>query len=57
MKFEAQGVDTAGMAMELPEGLTWAVAEGSKDLGTIDEKTGVFTAGQETRTGYREPYL
>lgn len=48
VKFEAQGVDTAGMAMELPEGLTWAVAEGSKDLGTIDENTGVFTAGQET---------
>lgn len=48
VQFEAQGVDTAGMAMELPEGLTWSVAEGSKDLGTIDENTGVFTAGQET---------
>lgn len=48
VKFEAQGVDTAGMAMELPEGLTWAVAEDSKALGTINENTGVFTAGQET---------
>lgn len=48
VQFDAQGVDTAGVAMELPEGVKWALAEDSKELGTIDETTGVFTAGEKT---------
>lgn len=48
IQFEANGVDTAGMAMDLPEGTTWAVAENSKDLGTIDAATGLFTASDKT---------
>lgn len=46
--FAANGVDTAGIAMELPENVSWALAEESKTLGAIDEATGVFTAGTET---------
>ena len=48
IQFEANGVDTAGVAMDLPDGCTWALAEESKTLGTIDAATGVFTANDKT---------
>lgn len=48
VQFEAKGVDTAGIGMELPEGVKYALADDSKALGTIDENTGAFTAGQDT---------
>lgn len=48
VQFEANGVDTAGMAMDLPGGTTWAVAEECSDMGTIDAKTGIFTANEKT---------
>ena len=48
VQFEAKGVDTAGIGMELPEGVKYTLADDSKALGTIDENTGVFTAGEDT---------
>lgn len=48
VQFEAKGVDTAGFAMELPEGVTYTLAENSMDMGTIDSKTGLFTATDKT---------
>ena len=48
IKFEAKGVDTAGFAMEIPEGVKYGLADNSKDLGTIDENTGIFTANDKT---------
>ena len=48
VKFEAKGVDTAGMSMPLPKEVKWALADTSKNKGTIDPDTGVFTAGKET---------
>lgn len=48
IQFDANGVDTAGMEMELPSGVTYALAEESKTLGTIDPSTGLFTAGANT---------
>lgn len=48
VNFTATGVDTAGVAMDLPKGVVWALAEDSKNLGTIDAATGVFQAGKGT---------
>lgn len=48
VQFEAKGVDTAGAAMELPEGVEFALAEDSKALGSIDPVTGAFTASDKT---------
>lgn len=47
VQFEAKGVDTAGFAMDLPEGTTWSLAADSNDLGTIDAG-GVFKANDKT---------
>ena len=45
VQFEAVGVDASGASCDLPEtGLTWALAESSKNAGSIDPETGVFTA-------------
>ncbi len=48
VQFEAVGVDTAGFAMDLPKNVTWALAEDSKDLGSIEASTGKFTANDKT---------
>ncbi len=45
--FEAKAVDTAGMPMDMPAGLTWALAGESVDMGTMDAATGVFTAAED----------
>ncbi len=45
--FEAVGVDTAGLGTEVPEGVTWALAEASAAMGIMDPETGVLTAGAE----------
>lgn len=50
IQFKANGVDTAGIAMDIPEGTTWAVAEDSKNMGTIDADTGIFKANDKTGT-------
>lgn len=50
VQFEAKGVDTAGAAMDIPEGVKWALAEDSKNLGEIDPDTGVFSASDQTGT-------
>ena len=48
VQFDANGVDTAGIEMDLPEGVSYVLAEDSKTLGTIDAATGLFTAGEAT---------
>ena len=50
IEFSARGADPAGAAVELPEGLTWALSDDSQGLGTIDPSTGVFTANGATGT-------
>ncbi len=44
VQFSASGVDSSGGAAPLPEGLTWALAEGCDGLGSIDAATGLFTS-------------
>ena len=44
--FTAIGVDSSGTAVDMPEGVTWAVADGYESMGTIDSETGVFTANE-----------
>ncbi len=46
--FSALGVDSAGVGVALPEGLAWALAADSADMGAIDAATGLFTAGEKT---------
>ncbi len=48
IQFTAKAVDTAGMSVEMPADITWALAEESKELGTVDAATGLFTAGEKT---------
>ncbi len=48
VQFSASGIDTAGFPMDVPADATWALAEDSKDMGTIDAKTGLFIAGDKT---------
>ena len=48
VQFEANGVDTAGFEMSLPDGVKYALNEDSKSLGSIDENTGLFTANKAT---------
>ena len=48
VQFAASGIDTAGFAMAVPADVTWALANDSKDMGTIDAKTGLFKAGDKT---------
>ncbi|MGM9616329.1 phosphodiester glycosidase family protein, partial [Butyricicoccus sp.] len=50
VQFEAAGVDSAGGAAELPEGVTWALSDDSSAMGTIDASTGLFTANDQTGT-------
>ncbi len=47
IQFSATGVDTAGTAVEIPEDVTWALADDCADMGTIDEN-GLFTANEKT---------
>ncbi len=47
IQFEAKGVDTAGIGMELPKDVKWSLSEESQALGTIDADTGVFKASTE----------
>ena len=47
IQFSATGVDTAGTAVEIPADVTWALAEDSAQMGTIDEN-GLFTANETT---------
>lgn len=47
VQFEAVGVDASGASCDLPEtGLTWALADGYADAGSIDQATGLFTAAK-----------
>ena len=46
VNFTALGVDSAGVSVDLPDGLTWALADAS--MGSIDPGTGVFTASEKT---------
>ena len=50
VQFEAKGVDTAGMAMDLPAGVTYAISADSQDLGTVDAQTGLVTIGEKCGT-------
>ena len=47
VEFSAIGVDSAGGSAELPEDLTWTLADNSTDMGEIDESTGVFKATED----------
>lgn len=46
VQFKAIGVDKSGGSAPLPEDVTWQLSENSKQYGTIDEKTGKFTANE-----------
>ncbi|MCD8356299.1 MAG: leucine-rich repeat protein, partial [Clostridia bacterium] len=48
VQFEAQGVDSTGAAVDIPEGVTWTLADGSS--GSIDAETGLYTADSKTGT-------
>ena len=48
IQFEAKGVDTAGFAAELPEGVSYSLADDSNDLGEINAETGVFKSNDKT---------
>lgn len=48
VQFAASGIDTAGFTMAVPADATWALANDSKGMGTIDAKTGLFKAGDKT---------
>ena len=48
VKMTAKGVDTAGFPMELPGDVKFTLAEQSKGLGSIDEKSGEFKANDKT---------
>lgn len=50
VQFSASGIDTAGFPMAVPADATWALADDSKDMGTIDANTGLFKAGDKTGT-------
>lgn len=50
VQFSASGIDTAGFPMAVPADATWALADDSKDMGTIDAKTGLFKASDKTGT-------
>ena len=50
VQFSASGIDTAGFPMAVPADATWALADDSKDMGTIDTNTGLFKAGDKTGT-------
>ena len=50
VQFEAKGVDTAGMAMDLPAGATYAISANSQDLGSVDAQTGLVTIGEKCGT-------
>ena len=50
VQFEAKGVDTAGMAMDLPAGVTYAISADSQDLGSVDAQTGLVTIGEKCGT-------
>lgn len=43
-------MDTAGMAMDLPAGVTYAISADSQDLGTVDAQTGLVTIGEKCGT-------
>lgn len=44
IQMEATGIDASGTECDLPENLVWTLADDSKDMGSIDAKTGLFTA-------------
>lgn len=48
VQFAAKGADSSGAAVDLPADLKWSLNADSADMGTIDEKTGKFTAGEKT---------
>lgn len=44
--FTANGADSSGAPVALPEGLSWRLSADSASLGSIDPVTGSFTAGE-----------
>lgn len=50
VQFEAKGVDTAGMPVDVPANTTWSLSDKSLGMGSIDADTGVFTANEEQGT-------
>ena len=47
VQFSAIGIGNSGKRVDLPEGCTYVLADDSKDFGSIDEATGLFTANAE----------
>ncbi|WP_409335907.1 phosphodiester glycosidase family protein [Eubacterium sp. F2] len=43
VNFQASGVSTSGDKTDIPSGAEWSLAEDSKDCGSIDSATGVYT--------------
>ena len=56
VQLEAVGIDSSGAACNLPEGLVWSLTEESKEMGSINAETGLFTAA-EGKTGTVEVQL
>ena len=50
VQFSAVGVDTAGKPMALPEGVSYALAEGCENMGTMDAATGLLTTNEACGT-------
>lgn len=48
VNFNASGVSTSGDKVDIPEGATWAMADDSKDYGTIDASTGEYQDNGKT---------
>ncbi len=46
VEFTANGADSSGAPVALPEGLTWRLSSESAHLGSIDPTTGSFTANE-----------
>ena len=47
IQFHAAGVDSSGTAVDLPADASWVLSDSSRELGTIDAATGLFTAGAD----------
>jgi len=48
VNFSASGVSTSGDKVDIPEGAEWAMADDSKDYGTIDASTGEYQDNGKT---------
>ena len=48
VQFTAVAVDSSGTKVDMPADVSWQLAAGSAEMGTIDPATGKFDAGEKT---------